>query len=710
MLARGRSRRRLLAVVLAAGLAVGLAPAGASGADGEPGGDRLYLVTLDSPGLAGRPGARDASADERGTLRARLLERQDATLAQVGSPEPTYRWTTALNGYAVRLDPARADRLRGVRAVARVERNTVRRLAGSPGGAGRPGPPVPGSRGGDGVVVGVVDSGLFPENPLFAPLRDGGRTRGFRGECVEGPGWPASTCSSKIVGARWFVDGFGRDRLRSTSRLSPRDDLGHGTQVASVVGGDADVSIRVRGRHAGRYRGVAPQSRLAVYKACWAAPDPADDGCATADLVTAVDRAVTDRVDVLALPVGGPARSDTLERAMLGAAEADVAVVAASGNGGAGTAPAHGSAWVTTVGSALGPLRAGRVQLAGGPTLRGAMVARQGVGPARLVRGSDVAAEGSRPAAAALCRPGSLDAARAAGAVVVCERGRIGRVEKSAAVARADGVGMVLTQANAGALTTDFHRVPTVHLDRRASAALDRWLGGRTDARASLRPAAKDLDRGRLAASTPTGDPARGSVKPDLVAPGTGVLGAVPPGPTGDRWDFFSGSSAATATTAGVVAALRAAHPDWSAARVRSAVATSASPLAGERVLRQGSGLLRPRAARRPGLVLDMPAREWRRTGAGSRANTTSITLAAPGSRTRTLTRVGGRALYFSSRVEGLDPARVRVRPAALRLSPGESAEFTVTLRGPGPRDAGYVVWRGADGTKVRVPVAVGGR
>ncbi len=697
---------RPLAVLLALGLALVLpGPAGAAAGPGEDRG--LYLVTLDGRGTAGRPALRDASADRRAAARARMTTRQDVTLAAVDAPEPVYRWTSALNGYAVRLDGAQAFALARTPSVARVERNAVRPLAGAAGGAGLPGPPVPGSRGGDGVVVGLVDTGLFPGSPLFAPLATHRRLPGFRGACVEGPGWPASTCSAKIVGARWFVDGFGRDRLRATARLSARDDLGHGTQVASVVGGDADVSIRVRGRNTGRYRGVAPRSRLAVYKACWAAPDPADDGCATADLVTAVDRAVADRVDVLTLPTGGTGPTGAVEEAMLGAAEADVAVVAAAGDGGAGTPPANATPWTTTVGSSLGPLRAGRVELDGGPTLAGAMLTRRSVGPARLVRAADVAAEGSPSGAAALCRPGSLDATRTAGALVVCRRGTIGRVEKSAAVARADGVGMVLTQSEDGSLTTDFHRVPTVHLGRRPSAELDRWLRGHDAARASLRPSPADRDRRRLAATSPSGDASAGSVKPDLVAPGTGVLGAVPPGPRDRRWEFFSGSSAATATTAGVVAALRSEHPRWSAARVRSAVGTSASPLRGEPVVRQGSGQLRPEAARRPGLVLDVPAGAWRGAGGASRTNTASITMPGPGRRTRTLTRVGGRALYFSSRVTGFEGAAVSVRPAAIRLSPGESADFTVTAWGSARGDAGYVVWRGADGTAVRIPVAV---
>ena len=137
----------------------------------------------------------------------------------------------------------------------------------------------------------------------------------------------------------------------------------------------------------GRYGGMAPQARIAVYKACWGAPDPADDGCATADLVTAIDRASGDGVDVISLAVGGPAEIDTVERALLGAAEADIVVAAAAGNTGTREYAAHPSPWVTTVGGATGRPRLGRVVATGGPRLEGAMVSTRSVRPSRLVVG-----------------------------------------------------------------------------------------------------------------------------------------------------------------------------------------------------------------------------------------------------------------------------------------------------------------------------------
>ena len=160
------------------------------------------------------------------------------------------------------------------------------------------------------MVVGFVDSGLGPESSLFADVPGlGSEPHGFRGECTTataGPPTTATARSSAPAGGWPASAGRPAQLLRS---LSPLDDIGHGTQVASIAAGNSDVSVQVNGRALGNYGGVAPRARIAPYKACWAAPDPADDGCATADLVSAIDRATADGVDVLNVSVAGPSTS-----------------------------------------------------------------------------------------------------------------------------------------------------------------------------------------------------------------------------------------------------------------------------------------------------------------------------------------------------------------------------------------------------------------
>ena len=660
----------------------------------------LTLVTLQGAGTAA--GTRDADD---------LLARQDALLAAVGAGEPVYRWTAALNGFAAHLSEAQVSELEAQPGIAAVETDRVRPMAGRTSLAAVQGAPSsPRLRGGAGVVVGVVDSGIAPDSPAFAEVPGLGRApRDFAGACTEGEDWSAEDCTRKVVGARWFVAGFGADRVRSSESLSARDVLGHGTQVSSVAAGNAGVSVRVDGRDAGQFGGVAPQARIAAYKACWGAPDPSDDGCSTADVVSAVDAAVADGVDVINLALAGGEGIDTLQRALLGAAEADIVVVGAAGNAAGSAYAAHAGPWVSTIGAAVGRMSRGRVALPGGRSWTGG--GRPVAVSGRAVLAQDAPAPGVSRRAAGQCRRGSLDSRVVAGSLVVCRRGGIGRIDKSEAVAQAGGRAMVLVNLGPGAVSADFHSVPTVHLTAGAGRELSRWVARHPGATLRMSRVAGDPGTRRTAPWSASGDPRGASLKPDAVADGDAVLGAMPEA-SGRSWGVFSGSSAASAHASGLAALLLAEH-DWSAAIVRSLLVTSATPVRGSSVLTQGSGAL-PGRAPTAHLALDVPTRAWRRalrTQGLSDLNTSSLLLSTRRTTAvRTLTNIGTRPEYFSVTARGFTSHRVSVQPLAVRLAPGQSARFTVTVSGPttpGRLDDGELVWLGARGGVTRVPVAL---
>lgn len=692
----------------------------------------LYLITLTGPGTAGND-ANQGSAESR----TNMIADQDATLGLLGADDPTYRWTTALNGFAVELTPDQAASARTLPTVDLVEPDTVRPVAGT-AAAPRTGPstgpitgpaaaPVTGAAGGRdtngrGTVIGIVDTGISPAAPaLVATPSLGAVPARFAGTCDAASRWSAGYCNGKIASATWFVKGFGADRLRAEADLSPLDDSGHGTQVASIAAGNAKVTALSAGRRLGNFSGTAPDARLAIYKACWSAPDPTDDGCSTADVVSAIDRAVHDRVDVLNVSVDSPPSvgPDTVDLALLGAVERDIFVATAAGNDARTTG--YLQPWVTTVGASTSNTHAGALELSSGDSIKGALAARRLPSRAPVVLAGDVPAPGRSRAEARLCTPGALDASRVTDKIVLCERGEIARVDKSSAVRLADGVAMVLVNAPDEALSADFHAVPTLNVDSGEGARLRRAAKAPGRLRGRLVHVDEATRAAEVLSSSNHGSAGSGTVKPDLIAPGFGLLAATAPGSGEGRWQLLSGTSGATARVSGMAARIRAAHPDWSAARTRSALMTSARQATGSPgALRQGAGVLRGDSTLRPGLVFDLGRSAFRRARQAGRdvseLNLPAAERRVPASGTvvvRRVTNVGTRSMYYSSSTTGFRANSVKVVPAAIKIAPGETSSFRVRIRRlPGQRpdadqDSGSVTWRGADGTRVAIPVVL---
>jgi Subtilase family/Fibronectin type-III domain/Peptidase inhibitor I9/PA domain len=719
----------------------------------------VYVVTLAAPPAALHIGTRPADGARFDRARPqvasyvdRLTAAQDEVLHAVGDPAVLYRYTTALNGFAATLSSDQVTRLRTTPGVELVERSTKQHVDRAP--AALRATPVVGSssrsllgldgpggvwaahggpeNAGRDVVIGVVDTGIWPDNPSFTGLPQrtpgtAGHLPGFHGACDQAQEWTAEDCNDKVVSARWFVKGFGEENVASAEYLSPRDGTGHGSHVASTAAGDYGVRVEVDGQRFGTTSGMAPAARLAVYKACWTAPDPTQDGCTTADTVAAVDQAVADGVDVLNYSVSGSDRlDDSVERAFLGATAAGVFVAASAGNGGreAGTV-AHVAPWITTVGASTHHAFQGAVRLGDGRSLVGAMVSDQPVRATGLVLGSAVAAAGADPDAARRCETGSLDAARAEGKVVVCDRGNGARVDKSATVAAAGGAGMVLANTRPQSTDADVHAVPTVHLDLAEARTLESYLrGAGARATAALDPrGSTDVAVPSIAGFSGRG-PALGAggdvLKPDLTAPGVSVLGAVaPPSDSGRPWDLASGTSTSAPHVAGLAAFVAGVHPDWPPARIRSAMMTTAYDLRGRHdPLVEGAGHVAPQRFLDPGLVFDTSVRAWQQVLSGERdasdVNTSSLAigdLVGPTTVTRRITNVTGRRESYSVRKHGLTDVDVQAFPNTVLLGPGQTrtVRLRVTARPSATVDrdvTGWLVWRG-DRHTVRIPVTV---
>lgn len=313
---------------------------------------------------------------------------------------------------------------------------------------------------GEDVVVGVIDSGIWPEHPSFAD--DGSyppAPAGWGGAC-EAPldSSPVITCTNKLIGARAFIETYkAAVGLGPGEYNSARDDDGHGTHTASTAAGNSGVPAEIFGISRGTISGIAPRAHVAAYKACGAI------GCATADLVAAIDQAVADGVDVINYSISGGNNpyAEPTELAFLDAYAAGVFVAASAGNSGpdAGTV-AHRGGWVTTVAASTSDrhfiskltLRS----ITGTLTLEGASITA-GVPdftPVVLALSLDDRFCGTPFAA------GSV-----AGKIVACERGGdIARIEKGYNVLQGGAVGMIQYNPTLADIETDNHWLPTVHL------------------------------------------------------------------------------------------------------------------------------------------------------------------------------------------------------------------------------------------------------
>ena len=227
-----------------------------------------------------------------------LSSTHDSALRSVGAGEKIYSYTYALNGFAAVLTKVQVEALRARDDVVRVWQDEIRQLTtdSTPEYLGLTGEggvwDLEGK--GEGIIVGVIDSGIWPEHPSFSDQIDFSDAPGFRGKrnlaygpapadwygsCQSGERWSQVNCNNKLIGARFYPDGFsahGHSDLIVSEFLSPRDSDGHGSHTASTAAGNEGPLNTINGKPVS---GMAPRARIAAYKVCWE-PKVGLPGCA----------------------------------------------------------------------------------------------------------------------------------------------------------------------------------------------------------------------------------------------------------------------------------------------------------------------------------------------------------------------------------------------------------------------------------------------
>lgn len=696
-----------------------------------------------------------------------LNKSHDDTLTAAGLSvgAKLHDYTIALNGFAAQMTHAQANKIAGMKGIRRVIPDVLRHKTteNSPTFLTLDGPAGPWATGfdGEGVVVGVIDSGIWPEHQSFADDGSYASPPVSAPPCEFGnighnPNDAPFTCNNKLVGARQMLTTYraliGADPDEFDSA---RDDDGHGTHTASTAAGNAGVEASVLGTFRGIVSGIAHRSHIIAYKGL------GNLGGFGSDLAAAIDQAVADGVDVINYSVGGgPSLTGADDIAYLFAEDAGVFVATSAGNSGpgAGTVGGPGSVpWLTTVGASTQ-----------NRTFQGSAVSSDGwefFGASITAGTAELSLVDAEDAGDNLCNPGALDPALVAGNIVLCERGAIARVAKSEAVFLAGGAGMILFNSNDGqSEVTDTHWIPSVHINNTNGLVIKAYIDSEgASAVASINGGVSTpIDAPSMASFSSRGSNvvAEDIIKPDVTGPGVNILAGNSPFPDpgsvpGELFQSISGTSMSSPHVAGVFALLKQAHPDWTPAMAKSALMTTSYQAVKKEdgssaadPFDMGAGHISPGGKAKKGSVFE-PGLVYNTDFLGylgflcdaepsalspstcpfldsigvptdaSDLNIASIGVAElPGSQTvtRTVTSVASENGWRTYHVEVDEPPgyNVSVSPSSIKLKRGMSASYEVTITNEtspiGVWAFGSLTWAVPSGTySVYSPIAVRG-
>ncbi|XP_026430635.1 subtilisin-like protease SBT1.4 [Papaver somniferum] len=586
----------------------------------------------------------------------------DATLASLRTPASSsnnqhhkprqiiYAYDHAMHGFAARLTLSQASHLRNVPGIVSVlpeqshQLHTTRtpQFLGLDDKVGI----WPESGYGDDVIVGVFDSGIWPERRSFHDEGLGPVPERWKGICEVGPDFPKESCNKKIIGARTFSKGYEAFLLQSkmnvsaAKSISARDMKGHGTHCASIAAGSAVPGASLGPYAAGVAQGMAPRARIAVYKVCW--PDVV---CLESDILAAFESAIADGVDVISMSLGLEPLPYNQQLAMIGAFHAmqkGITVSCSAGNHGPAPKTVTNLApWVLTVGaSTIDREFPANVILGDKTVLPGVSLfyGKSNLSESNvLVYGGDCGSE--------TCEEGKLDVNKVKGNIVVCETGGV-RAAAAYAVKLAGGIGVILVESkNRGeSLSAIPHLIPGTTISYKSGRKIRNYIRTTNESR-KYYPVAMIEFKGTSIGFSPSSPKivavsSRGPnpitpeiLKPDIIAPGFNILAAW----TGsnaltkvkeDRrmveFSMQSGTSMACPHVSGIAALLKSVHPTWSPGAIKSAIMTTAYNVDNSRknitrladgkyatLFELGSGHVDPNKALHPGLVYDVETKDY---------------------------------------------------------------------------------------------------
>ncbi|KAK6160681.1 hypothetical protein DH2020_004062 [Rehmannia glutinosa] len=477
------------------------------------------------------------------------------------------------------------------------------------------------------VIIGMVDTGVWPESKSFNDDGMGDIPSRWKGECESGTKFNSSMCNKKLIGARYFNKGLlAKNPNLTISMNSARDTDGHGTHTSSTASGSYVEGASFFGYASGTARGMAPKARVAMYKALW------DEGAYLSDLLAAIDQAIMDGVDVLSLSLGidGLALyADPVAIATFAAMEKGIFVSTSSGNEGPYLETLHnGTPWVLNV--AAGTIDRefqGTLTLGNGDSATGLS----------LYPGNSSLSEFPIVFVGACENENSLK--KVQHKIVLCLDTNETLSEQVYYVQNAKLPGGIFISNNtdlAFFIQTSF---PAVFFKLEEGQKILDYVKSDNEPKASLKfqetlIGTKTFPKLATYSSRGPSQSCPYVLKPDIMAPGDLILASWPSnspvtdgisGQLFNNFNIISGTSMSCPHASGVAALLKGAHPDWSPAAIRSAMMTTAYVLDNTKnpikdigsnnqpatPLGMGSGHIDPNKALDPGLIYDATSEDY---------------------------------------------------------------------------------------------------
>lgn len=598
------------------------------------------------------------------------------------------------------------------------------------------------ARFGEGVIIGNLDTGVWPESKSFSEQGLGPIPSKWRGICDNGIDHTFH-CNRKLIGARYFNKGYAAvaGPLNATYE-SPRDREGHGSHTLSTAGGNAVSGVSVFGQGYGTAKGGSPKAHVAAYKVCW--PPVAGDECFDADILAGFDMAIHDGVDVISVSLGGSASTlfnDSVAIGSFHAAQRGVVVVCSAGNSGPADASAENlSPWhITVAASTMDRQFPTFVVLGNNLTFKG-----ESLSAARLehkfypiIKATDAKLASARVEDAVLCQNGTLDPNKVKGKIVLCLRGINARVDKGEQALLAGAVGMVLAndKASGNEILADPHVLPASHINFTDGLAVFNYINSTKFPVAYITHPKTQLNTKPAPVMAAFSSKGPNTIvpeilKPDVTAPGVSVIAAYTEaqGPTNQDFDkrrilfnAVSGTSMSCPHVSGIAGLLRTLYPSWSPAAIKSAIMTTATTVDNEiepvlnategvaTPFSYGAGYVQPNRAMDPGLVYDTTIDDYLNFLCALGYNSTQISVFTEGpyqcrkkfsllnlnypsitvpnlsgsvTVTRTVKNVGSPAATYIAHVQNPNGIRVSVKPSILKFKNiGEEKNFKVTFK-----------------------------